>query len=387
MFTMAVGHSDELDPQDAIAAAIDECRSALAGRLPQAGVLFSAFDSFDRSSVAAVREAFPGVQIMGTTSSAELTSAGGFKEDSVALALFASDVVDVTVGLGSGLGDDVEAACRSAAEQALSATARAPKVCIVLAEAFVMDPQRTLNAMAGALPEGVVIVGGGSARSDFFATRSPTFQFCNERVVTDGVAILLFSGPLAFSIAVGTGWKPIGPTGTVTSSAFGALHGIDGRPALEFLARYLDVTGPDAYGNPLAVVEAGADESYFRVIQGSNAETGSVALSGLIPVGATVQLTTGDTDAILSGTRAALVRASEGFPSGSSPEAALIFSCAVRKFVLGSRTGVETELARSVLGASVSLAGMYCSGEISPVRGATTSRLLQESFVTLLLGT
>jgi hypothetical protein len=387
MFTMAVGHSDDPDPQEAVAIAIDQCRRALAGRPPRAGILFSALDSFDRSIVADVLEAFPGVEIMGSTSSAELSSAGGFKEDSVALALFASDVVDVTVGLGSGLGEDAEGACRSAADQALSGTTREPKVCIVLAEAFVMDPQRTLNAMARALPEGVVIVGGGSARADFFSTRAPTFQFCNERVASDGVAVLLFSGPLAFSIAVGTGWKPIGPTGIVTSSAFGALEGIDGRPALEFLARYLDVTGPDAYGNPLAVMEAGTDESYLRVIQGSNAATGSVVLSGLIPVGATVQLTTGDTDAILSGTRAALVRASEGFPAGSNPEAALIFSCAVRKFVLGSRTQVETELARSVLGPSVALAGMYCSGEISPVRGAPTSRLLQESFVTLLLGT
>ncbi len=386
MFTMAVGHSDDVDPADAIATAIEECRGTLAGVQPQAGMLFSAFDSFDPSIVVAVRNAFPGVQLMGATSSAEVSSVGGFKEDSIALALFASDSVDVTVGLGTGLGKDVDAACTSAAGQALAGSTQAPRVCIAIPDVFVVDPQRTLDAMARALPDGVLIVGGASSRASL-GVPGPSVQFCNEVVAEDGVAVLLFCGPLASSIAVGTGWKTIGPTGTVTRSDYGAIEGIDGRPAIEFLARYLDVTGPATFGNPLAVTEAGNDESYLRVISGSNRETGSVVVAGLIPVGAKVQLTTGDTDEILSGTRAALVRASEAFPSGSNLEAALIFSCAVRKFVLGSRTQVETELARSVLGASVSIAGMYCHGEIGPVRGAPTSRFLQESFVTLLLGT
>jgi small ligand-binding sensory domain FIST len=59
----------------------------------------------------------------------------------------------------------------------------------------------------------------------------------------------------------------------------------------------------------------------------------------------------------------------------------------VRKFLLGSRTKVEAELARSVYGSSMPLAGLYCYGEIGPVRGAATSRFLNETFVSLLLGT
>jgi small ligand-binding sensory domain FIST len=112
-----------------------------------------------------------------------------------------------------------------------------------------------------------------------------------------------------------------------------------------------------------------------------------VILAGSIPVGAMVQLRTADIDDILAGTKAALDRASAEFGVGSRPEAALIFSCAVRKFVLGSRTQVEAELPRSVYGSSISLAGLYCYGEIGPVRGGSTSRFLTETFVTLLLGT
>lgn len=386
MLRMAVGNSDDVDPADAIAAAIEQCRGSLGGLKPQAGILISAFESFAPESLTAVREAFPGVAIMGATSAAEISSVNGYQEDSLTLALFASDDIDVTVGVGAGLGQDVDLACRTAANQALAGTTREPKVCIVLAEGFVVDAQLTLDAMARALPAGVVIVGGTSARRDF-VTITPTYQFANDIVASDGVAVLLFSGPVKYSTAVGTGWRTIGTTGTVTSSRYGAVHEIDGRPALEFLARYLDVTGAASYGNPLAVVEAGGDESYLRAIQGSDPASGSVLLAGSIPVGATVQLTTADIEEILAGTRAALARATAEFPSGSSPEAALVFSCAVRKFLLGSRTRVEAEMARAEYGSAMPVAGMYCYGEMGPVRGAVTSRYLNETFVTLLLGT
>jgi hypothetical protein len=382
---MAVGHSDDVDPGDAIAGVIEQCRISLGGLVPQAGILVSAFDSFDPVLVATVREAFPGVAVMGSTSAAEVSSVNGFQEDSVALALFASDSIDVTVGLGTGLGNDVDAACRSAASQALAATRRDPKVCVVLTEGFVVDPQLTLDAMARALPDGVVIVGGGSSRRDL--GRTPTYQFCNDRVAQDGVAMLMFSGPIAYAATIGTGWRTVGATGTVTRSIHGVVHEIDGRPAVEFLARYLDVTGPASYGNPLAVVEVGSDESYLRAILGSDPVVGSLILYGSVPVGATVQLTTANTEDILAGTKDALARARSEFPVGSRPEAVLMFSCSVRRFLLGSRTKVEAELSRAEFGSSMPMAGMYCSGEIGPVRGAATSRFLNETFVTLLLGT
>jgi hypothetical protein len=383
---MAVGHSDDPDAADAMAVVIEQCRAALGDLKPQAGILFAAFDSFDRSVVDAVLEAFPGVQVIGGTSAAEVSSVNGYQEDSITLSLFASDDVDVTVGLGGGLADDVDAACRAAATQALAATNKDPKLCIVLTEGLARDPQLVLEGLGKALPRDVVVVGGASAQRDFTST-APGSQFRGDEIVQNGIAVLLFSGPIAFSTAVGTGWRTLGAVGTVTRSDAGAVREIDGRPALEFLARYLDATGPAAFGNPLAVVEAGASESYLRAIQGSDPASGSVLLTGEVPVGSTVQLTTADTDEIIAGTKGALARATADFPAGATPEAALIFSCAIRQYLLGSRTRVEAELARSEFGTSIPLTGLYCYGEIGPIEGAATSRFFQETFVTLLLGT
>jgi hypothetical protein len=386
MLTMAVGHSDDIDQIDAIATAIEQCRATLGGRRPQAALLISAIASFAPAIVDAVREAFPGVQVVGSTSAAEVSSVEGFLEDSITLALFASDTADVTVGLGTGAATDVEAACRAAAGEALGATDRTPRLAIVLAEPFAADPQRTTEAITKALPEGVVIVGGGSARGEP-STTVPTYQFCNDRVADDGVAVLLFSGQVALSVAVGTGWKTLGARGTVTAARGGLLERIDDRPASEFLKPYLDVTGPAAFGNPLAVVESDTERSYLRAILGSDPAAGTVRIHGGVPIGSTVQLTTAGTDEILAGTRDAVARARADFPAGAQPEAALIFSCMVRKYVLGTRTKVEAEMARAEFGPGVPLAGLYCAGEIGPVTDGASSRFLNETFVTVLLGT
>jgi hypothetical protein len=386
MLTMAVGHSDDVDADDAIAIAIEQCRAQLNGRSPQAGFLVAAFGTFEAALVAAVRQAFPGVALMGSTSSAEMSSTSGFLEDSVTLALFASDEIDVTAGFGVGLDVDVEAACRAAIAEARSTTMRDPKVCVVFADGYIVEPQRTLDALARALPDGVVVVGGGSARHDLGAG-APSWQFCGDRVSSEGVAILLFSGPVQFSIAVGMGWRPLGASGTITRAGPGRVDEIDGRPAIEYIARYLDVTGPASFGNPLAVREIGAEASYLRAVTGNDPVSGSLALFGSIPVGATVQLTTATTDDILAATKQSLADATSDFPAGFQPEAALMFSCAVRRFLLGSQAGTEVELARTAFGPTMPLAGLYCYGEIGPVLGSVSSRFLNDTFVTLLLGT
>src|SRR4051794_40594622 len=148
MLTMAVGQSDDVDPARAIAEVIDQCRPQLKDRTPRAGILFCAIDSFDPSIITAVRTAFPGVQIVGSTSAAELSSAAGYREDSVALALFASDEVDVTVGLGAGVGSDVEAAARGAVGEALAGTDKPPRVCVTVVASLAAIMQNSVEAVA-----------------------------------------------------------------------------------------------------------------------------------------------------------------------------------------------------------------------------------------------
>ena len=152
MLTMAVGQSDEVDPTDAIAEVLAQCRAGLNEATPTAGLLFSALDSFDPSLIAAVREAFPGIELIGSTSAAEMSSAVGYLEDSVALAVFASDDVDFAVGFGDGIDFNAKRAAQAAAQQALARTNKEPKVCVVLTEGI--NAQHVVEALRTELPPG-----------------------------------------------------------------------------------------------------------------------------------------------------------------------------------------------------------------------------------------
>lgn len=113
--------------------------------------------------------------------------------------------------------------------------------------------------------------------------------------------------------------------------------------------------------------------------------SGALSVPGEVPVGSTVQITTASTDQIVQASGDTVRRAMEAFPLGATPTAALLFSCAVRRFLLGTRTAQEIAAARSVL-PDLPVIGMYCGGEIAPVDDTPTSRFLNETFVALLLG-
>jgi hypothetical protein len=380
---MAVGQSDDVDPLAAVAAAIEQCRFQLGDKTPQAGILFAALDIFDPSFAVSVRDAFPGIELVGGTSSAEMSSVGGYLEDSVALAVFYSDDVDFVVGFSDDVTGDPVVAVRSSVAEALARTDKAPKVCILITDQT--NAQYVVDAMRSALPPDVLLVGGAAGRQEL-GGRLPTYQLWNDRVTSSGFVMLILAGPVAYSAAIGTGWRTLGRSGTVTQSAYGQIQEIDGQPAADWASAYLDLIEARTLGNPLAVQDPGMDSWYLRVMLGKT-DTGGLFIPGAVPVGAQVQLTTTNADDMLEATANAIDEARARYSGTMEPSAALIFSCAVRKYLLGSKTSREVELAKRGFALDLPIAGMYCIGEIAPIGGEHGSHYLNETFVTLLLGT
>jgi len=384
MFRMAVGHSDEIDPGDAAAEVLRQCDDGLGGERPRAGLLFSTYDTELEPLVAAIRAAYPGIQLAGSTSAGEMSSVLGFQEDSVVLAVFASDSVDITAGMGAGISQSPEAAAAAALEQALAATAEPPRLCIALLSVTGAESMKALDELQARIGD-VPVIGGGSAPATDPGEPRIARQIWNDRIEEDAAVVLAFSGPLSVSFGIDTGWRPIGARGRVTESDGDVIRAIDDEPALAFYQRYLGPGGRPTPANPLAVFESDAEEFYLRVPRNSDAVEGTLLTAGVVPHGVEVQLTVAATDEIFAGTTSAVRKALAGFPAASAPDAALVFSCAIRKLMLGTRTGVELEIARRELGDAIPISGFYCFGEIAPMqRGGV--RFHNETMVAVLLG-
>ncbi len=387
MFKMVVGHSDDLDAGAAVAEALEQCTRALDGEKPQAGLLFSGFDTVSEQMLATIHQTYRDIQLVGCTTAGEMSSVLGFQEDSVTLSLFASDVVDITAGVGENVSQDGLASCRQAVAQAQAKTPQEPTLCITTPENLAAATVDIVSGLHEALGWRAPILGGASAtQEDGMTTR----QFFCDRVLQDAVPVLLFSGPLAHSAGVATGWRPLGKMGRVTRSNGNLVHEIDDKPALKFYQYYLGAGATSDrthVGIPLAVFEEGDGDFYLRVPIAYDENAGTAAFLGSVPEGASVQLTHAAPEHILEGTEASLTRALNAYGGSSGPEAALFFSCAVRKMLLGTRASKELDIIRSRLGAQIPVCGFYAFGEIGPVGSTENPRFHNEAFISLLLGT
>jgi hypothetical protein len=387
MFRMAVGHSDDIDLDAALTTVFEQCEAALAGAAPKAGLLMAAWEADHRSIVDAVRKRYPGIELAGSTTGGEMSSVLGFQEDSIALTLFASDTVEITAGLGLGLRSDARAATQAAVDQARAKATLDPSLCIAMPAIGLGEATEILDGLRVALGDDVPILGGGAAHED--PSQNPadgvSRQVVDDTLAEGAIAILLFSGPLDFSFGVETGWRGVGQQATVTRSSPDGVVEIGGRPAVEFYDRYLGV-GQPSIGNPLAVFEPGTSDFYLRTPTMFDRDSGLVAFLGVIPEGATVQITVAATDEIIEGARASIADALATYPGGRTPDGALLYSCVTRRFLLGTRAGREIEQVREELGSDVPVAGFYCVGEIAPMTRAGGSEFHNATMVAVLLG-
>jgi hypothetical protein len=390
MFRMAVGHSDDIDIDAALEAVLEACDEALHGASPSAGLVFAAWDVDHQRVIDAVRDHYPGIAVAGTSSGGEMTSVLGYQQDSVVLAAFASDTVDVTVGLGHDLAEDPVAAVREAVAAARSSTSQPPALCVLLPTIGTVDPAIVLDALRSELGAAVPIVGGGATARDPVQDPAATagLQFAGGEVISGGLAILLFSGPLDYSVGVETGWHGVGPRATVTKLEDGRVLEIDGKPAIAFFQRFLDTTPGQLppLANPLAVFTGPeSDDFYLRAATSLDPASGAVTLFGSVPEGATVQLTVAATEDIVDGARASISDALARYPKGGTPEGALLYSCVVRRFLLGTRAGREMDEVKALVGGAP-IAGFYCMGEIAPFDDDQPSTFHNATLVSVLLG-
>ncbi|MCU0542246.1 MAG: FIST C-terminal domain-containing protein [Oscillatoriaceae cyanobacterium Prado104] len=382
MLKTAVGHSNDPDSLSAIAEVLDRCQQSLSGASPQAGILFAGIDFEHTLILERICETYPGIELIGGTTDGEMSSILGFEQDSLTLMLFCTDNITIRAGIGRNLSQDLNLAIQSAIDRATTGCTEEIKLCIALPESLTTSAVLILDKLHQALGEKVPIFGGLTADRWQF---KQTYQFYKTEVCSDAIGILLISGSVLFSHGIASGWYPIGNAGKVTKASQNVVYEINGKPALEFYSHYLGQLPPSSE-YPLAVFDAKEFLYYMRAPSGvCDAEIGSVTFFGDIPELAIVQITETTHDRILSASQTSMKQALDNYP-GKEPAAALYFSCASRRQILGTRTKEEHELTQACLNSALPSCGFYTNGEIAPLEEQGISYFHNETFVTLLLG-
>ena len=390
MFKAVVGCSEDIDSDDAVTKVIESCDEQLEGGIPVAGLVFCGTE-FDHSAVLKkIMGHYPGLHLIGCTTDGEMTSCGGFTEDAITLTLFCTDKVDIAAGYGEGASEDPHRAAKQAIKMASSKLSGEPRLVIALPDGLTTSAYEVLDGFNNILGAEIPVIGGMSAdRVAGSKISYSTYQFFGEKVLTDSVPTLLFSGPLIYSLGVESGWSPIGEKMTVTKVDNNVLHCLNDRPAFEIYSHYLgdvlkeNISGLGSY--PLAVYEQGLDRFYLRVAKTADPETGTITFLGEVPEGAEVQITQAIRDQVLGGVNKSVETAIAGY-SGQAPSIALMFSCTGRKLTLGTKTREEIARASASFDQPLPMSGFYTFGEIGPASNHTRARYHNTTFVSLLMG-
>jgi hypothetical protein len=380
MLKIAVGHSNDPDSWEAILEVLEQCQQTLDGNIPQAGILFAAFD-FDHALIlSCIDKSFPDIELIGGTADGELSSILEFQQDSLTLMLFCSDEVEIRAAVGRNVSQDPVAIAHQAVETAKNLLKTPPRFCISIPESLTTSATAILEGLM--LGMGPAPVMGGAAADQ--AKAEKVYQFYKTEVLSDSVPVLLFAGNVLFSHGVASGWQPIGKQGVVTKVERNIIYEIDDKPALAFYQHYFDNFAPDA-AYPLAVFPPGEDRFFLRGPLGHDPVAGSVTISGDLPVQSIVQITEASQSDILSASTSAFEEALKTYP-GQEPAAALFFSCAWRRWILGTQTGQEYQAIAQHFDSALPSCGFYTYGEIAPLKQQGRTFFHNTTFATLLIG-
>src|SRR5215204_4830431 len=362
-------------------------REAAEQALQKAGVskpdfvfMFGSIGYDQRSLVRAVRETTGEAPLTGC--SAEGTINGNEADESnfsVVVTAISSEQLRWRNGLVTGLGADPRAVGQRVAKDLMSHLSAETIGLFVFPDGLIDDLGNFFAELEGNLPsERFLPLWGGGAGNNF-SVQTPTYQYCDDEVVSDGVSYVLLSGEARASWAISHGLIPLGGARTVTRSQGNVIHEIDGKPAVEVLKEYLPehalVEDRDwmHYAVSLALCFKAPsymkDEEYVvRGVPGVRMADGSITVQTEVPEGTSLWFSSRDKEKMTTGLDRMAAQIKEQL-GGEKPKLVFQFECMTRgKTMLREQEKLHLlKRFRQSLDPEAPWAGFYTIGEIGPV--------------------
>jgi hypothetical protein len=362
-------------------------REAVQQALKKAGVdrpdfvfMFASIGFDQQSVLRAVREASGGATLTGC--SVEGTIDGDEADESnfsVLVTAISSDELRWHNGVATGLSADSCALGKRVAKDLLPHLSADTIGLFVFPDGLTYDIDNFFAGLEGDLPsERFLPIWGGGAGNNLNLGK-PTYQYCDDEVVSDAISYALLSGEARPAWAIGHSLIPIGGERIVTRSQGNVIYEIDGKPATEVLKEYLpeDALTEDRdwlrYAISLALSFRAPsymkDEEYVvRGVPQLSLTDGSITVQTEIQEGTSIWFSSRDKEKISTGFDRMAAQIKEQL-DGAKPELVFQFECVTRgKLMFREQEKLQLlRRFRQSVGPDVPWVGFYTIGEIAPV--------------------
>ena len=342
--------------------------------------LFGSIGYDQHSLVRAVRETTGGAPLTGC--SAEGTINGDDADESnfsVVVTAISSEELHWMNGLAAGLRADPRDAGKRVAQDLLPHLSAETIGLFVFPDGVSLSLEHFFAGLEGTLSSErfLPMWGGGAGNNYIFG--EPTYQYCDDEVVSDGVSYALLSGRARASWALSHSLIPIGGERKVTRSQGNVIYEIDGKPATEVLNEYLpegalaDERDWSRYAYSLALTSKAPsymkDEEYIvRGVPQLNLTDGSVTVQTEVTEGTSVWFSSRDKEKITAGLDRMAAQIKEQL-GGAQPKLVFQFECSTRgKLMFREQEKLQLlKRLRQSLAPDAPWVGFYTAGEIGPV--------------------
>src|ERR671915_1722266 len=370
-----VGMSRQHNPNVAGREAAEQALKKAGIAKPDMVFMFASIGYDQPSVLGAVREATGGAPLTGC--SVEGTIDGDEADESnfsVVVTAISSDELRWHNGLATGLSADSCALGKRVARDLLPDLSADTIGLFVFPDGLTYDIDNFFAGLEGDLPgERFLPIWGGGAGNNLNLGK-PTYQYCDDEVVSDGISYALLSGEARPAWAIGHSLIPIGGERIVTRSEGNVIYEIDGKPATEVLKEYLpedaitDERDWMRYAVSLALCFKAPgymkDEEYIvRGVPLLNLTDGSVTVQTEVQAGTSVWVSSRDKEKITAGLDRMAAQIKEQL-GGAQPKLVFQFECSTRgKLMFREQEKLELlKRLRQSVDPDVPWAGFYTEG-------------------------
>jgi hypothetical protein len=383
-----VGMSRHHNPNVAAREAAEQALQKAGVSKPDFVFMFGSIGYDQPSLVQTVREATGGAPLTGC--SAEGTIDGDDADESnfsVVVSAISSDNLQWHNGLAAGLEADPRAVGKRVAKDLLAHLSTDTIGLFIFPDGlkdFVVPTENLVDNFFAGLEENLpserfLPLWGGGANTNFDNMALPSYQYCDDEVITDGVSYALLSGKARAGWAISHGCIPIGGERIVTRGQGNIIYEIDGKPAMEVFEEYIpegaltDDRDWWRYAISLALCFKAPsymkDEEYIvRGMPSVSMADGSITVQTEVPEGTSVWLSSRDKEKISTGfdRMAAQIKEQLG---AEKPKLVFQFECATRgKLMFREQEKLQIlKRFRQSLVTDAPWVGFYTAGEIGSV--------------------
>ncbi len=336
--------------------------------LPEANwiLIFGSVKRFqDRGLIKILHKRYPRAQIMGCTTTGEITP-NGVHDDSLhitamlweksALRFVAKPIVNMTES--HTLGNEIGAELKQADLKGVFVLSDGLNV---NGSELVAGLQETL----GAVPITGGLAGDGAQFTQTFLLHNDTIQ---DKMV---VAVGIYGADAVITSGALGGWKPYGPPRKVTRSDKNIVLELDGKPALPLYKMYIGNYAKDLPASglnfPFAIVCKDSNHKKITVIRtllAISEEDKSLTFAGNVEEGSVVRMLQSNHERLVDGAMDAARQIIDKGANLAENAVAICVSCVGRKLVMTDQVSDEIYAVQRLLGTQTGITGFYSNGEI-----------------------